>query len=286
MKGLFKTILLAVAASVSLGVGIAVAQPNGANGVAATKPAAASLPFAAGETLTYEGKLNKIIRGISVAELTFTVGETTEGNDFIINAEARSKGTLLKLFRFSFLQKIDTTIERDGFYAQKTVKLDVQKDRVRNSEALFDYTERRVTYVETDPKEPMRPPRRIASDLESEAHDLVSAIYSLRLRPMKVGDAFMVPVSDSGLVYYVPVRVTGREQQKTIFGKVWCFKVEPQVFGPERMIEREGSMEIWITDDARRIPVRSRVKSNFGTIEIRLREAANTLPVKAERASK
>lgn len=286
MKGLFKTILLAVAASVSLGVGIAVAQPNGANGVAATKPAAASLPFETGETLTYEGKLNKIIRGISVAELTFTVGETTEGNDFIINAEARSKGTLLKLFRFSFLQKIDTTIERDGFYAQKTVKLDVQKDRVRNSEALFDYTERRVTYVETDPKEPMRPPRRIASDLESEAHDLVSAIYSLRLRPMKVGDAFMVPVSDSGLVYYVPVRVTGREQQKTIFGKVWCFKVEPQVFGPERMIEREGSMEIWITDDARRIPVRSRVKSNFGTIEIRLREAENTRPVKAERASK
>ena len=96
----------------------------------------------------------------------------------------------------------------------------------------------------------------------------------------------MVPVSDSGLVYYVPVRVTGREQQKTIFGKVWCFKVEPQVFGPERMIEREGSMEIWITDDARRIPVRSRVKSNFGTIEIRLREAENTRPVKAERASK
>ncbi|MBX3265689.1 MAG: DUF3108 domain-containing protein [Acidobacteria bacterium] len=286
MKGLFKTILLAVAASVSIGVGIAVAQPNGGNGIAATKPAAASLPFAAGETLTYEGKLNKIIRGISVAELTFTVGETTDGNDFIINAEARSKGTLLKLFRFSFLQKIDTTIERDGFYAQKTVKLDVQKDRVRNSEALFDYTERRVTYVETDPKEPMRPPRRIASDLESEAHDLVSAIYSLRVRPMKVGDAFMVPVSDSGLVYYVPVRVTAREKQKTIFGNVWCFKVEPQVFGPERMIEREGSMEIWITDDARRIPVRSRVKSNFGTIEIRLREAANTLPVKAERASK
>ena len=168
MKGLFKTILLAAAAFVSLGVGVAVAQPNGANGVAATKPAAASLPFKTGETLTYEGKLNKIIRGISVAELTFTVGETTEGNDFIINAEARSKGTLLKLFRFSFLQKIDTTIERDGFYAQKTVKLDVQKDRVRNSEALFDYTERRVTYVETDPKEPMRPPRRIASDLESE----------------------------------------------------------------------------------------------------------------------
>lgn len=286
MKGLFKTILLAAAASVSLGVGIAVAQPNGANAVAAAKPTAASLPFETGETLTYEGKLNKIIRGISVAELTFTVGETTDGNDFIINAEARSKGTLLKLFRFSFLQKIDTTIERDGFYAQKTVKLDVQKDRVRNSEALFDYRERRVTYVETDPKEPMRPPRRIASDLESEAHDLVSAIYSLRLRPMKVGDAFMVPVSDSGLVYYVPVRVTAREKQKTIFGNVWCFKVEPEVFGPERMIEREGSMEIWITDDARRIPVRSRVKSNFGTIEIRLREAANTLPVKAERAAK
>lgn len=278
-----RTILLTVAASLLVGVGTTIAQPNG---VAATKPAAASLPFKTGETLTYEGKLNKIIRGISVAELTFTVGETTDGNDFIINAEARSKGTLLKLFRFSFLQKIDTTVERDGFYAQRTVKHDVQKDRVRDSEAFFDYNERRVTYVETDPKEPMRPPRRIASDLESEAHDLVSGIYSLRLRELKVGDAFLIPISDSGLVYQIPVRVTGREQQKTVLGKVWCLKVEPEVFGPERMIEREGSMEIWITDDARRIPVRSRVKSNFGTLEIRLREAANTLPAKGEKAAK
>ena len=82
-------------------------------------------------------------------------------------------------------------------------------------------------------------------------------------------------VSDSGLVYKVPVKVTARERQKTEIGKVWCWRVEPQVFGPGRLIEREGSMIIWITDDARRIPVRSQVNSSIGRFEIKIQSVQN-----------
>jgi hypothetical protein len=122
------------------------------------------VPFAIGETLTYEGKISKVIQGISVAELTFTVGNGGPDGAYLVSAEARSKGTLLRLFRYSFLQKIDSTIAANDLRALKTTKHDVQKERVRNSEAVFDYTDRRVTYTETDPKEPMRAPRMIASD--------------------------------------------------------------------------------------------------------------------------
>lgn len=236
---------------------------------------AKTTPFIDGEHLVYEGKLSKIIQGIAIADLNFTLHKDPNSDDFVIKAEAKSKGSLLKLFRFSFLQEVQSSIDSDNFRAVRTVKHDVQKERVRNSEAVFDYGERQVTYVETDPNAPMKPPRRIASEIDTVSHDLISGLYSLRLMPLAVGKTFRMSVSDSGLVYDIPVQVTAREMQKTIFGKQWCFRVEPKVFGPGRMIEREGDMTIWITDDVRRLPVRSVVNSPYGKIDIRLKSAKN-----------
>ena len=84
-----------------------------------------------------------------------------------------------------------------------------------------------------------------------------------------------IDVSDSGLVYKIPIRVVARERQKTIFGNVWCWRVEPEMFGPGRFFEQKGKMEIWITDDPRHIPVRARVNAEVGKVDIKLKEAAN-----------
>lgn len=238
--------------------------------------APAALPFVVGETLTYEGKIRKSISpGIAVADLTFTLTQPDPNGDLVVKADARSKGTLTRLFRFSFVQEIESTFNaRDG-HVQFTKKHDVQKERVRDSLAVFDYAERQVTYTETDPKDPMRPPRRIASEITPGMFDMISAIYWLRTEPMAIGSTFEMTVSDSGLVYKVPVKVTARERQNTEIGKVWCWRVEPAVFGPGRLIEREGSMIVWMTDDARRIPVRSQVNSPVGRIEIKIKSAKN-----------
>lgn len=228
-------------------------------------------PFSAGEVLTYEGKVSKIIQGIAVADMTFSFTNAPNNADYLIKTEARSKGSLLKLFRFSFLQQYESTVDSRNFRILKTVKHDEQKERVRDSEALFDYENRQVTFAETNPKEPMRAPRRIASEIKGDIHDMVSGIYALRLLPLATGKVFEINVSDSGLVYKVPIRVTAREIQKTAIGKVMCFRIEPEIFGVNRLIEQEGSMIIWITDDARRIPVRSQIKSNIGKIEVKLK---------------
>jgi len=234
-----------------------------------------TLPFAAGETLSYEAKISKIISGVPVADLTFVVSDGTPGQ-MQIKADAKSKGTLLRLARYSFLYSFASNIDTADFRIKSTERRTAEKERVRTGEATFDYGEKRVTYVETDPTEPMRPPRKIASDIEDHTQDVVSGIYSLSMLPLAVGKRFDITVSDSGLVYDVPVRVTARELQKTVLGKVWCFRVEPDVFGPGRMVEDEGSMRIWITDDAARIPVRSRIDTSFGRVEVRLKSVANS----------
>lgn len=234
---------------------------------------AQTFPFKAGETLEYEGKFSRaVLLNISVADLVFSVKNAPNNKDFLITADAKSKGTVLKLFRYSFLQNIESIIDTEKFRVVKTTKRDVQKNRIRDSIAEFDYLQKRVTYTETDPKDTNRPPRKIASGFEQNTHDIISAIYQLRLLPLSIGKTFEISVSDSGLVYQVPVKVTGRERLNSIFGKVWCFRVEPEVFGVNRFIAQKGSMTIWITDDVKRVPIRSKINAEIGKIEVKLKK--------------
>lgn len=255
------------------GVFLANAQSNGKGLPNTSSPKTGrTSPYNDGEILSYDGKYSKLIlRGISVAELTFTVNRTSDDKNYFVRAEARSKGTLIKLLRFSFLQNIESTIDGEKFTVLKTIKRDEQGDRIRNSEANFDYVDKKVTYLETDPKDASRPPRRIASSIEDETYDLISGIYILRYLPLVVGKTLVLNVSDSGMVYQVPVRVTARENQNTIFGKIPCWRVEPEVFGPGRMIENDGNMTIWLTDDNRRLPVRAVLNTSLGKIEVKLK---------------
>ncbi|MBK7708660.1 MAG: DUF3108 domain-containing protein [Acidobacteria bacterium] len=161
-------------------------------------------PFLGGEKLVYEGKISKIIQGIAVADLSFTFGKTADGDDYLIRTDARSKGTLLKLFRFSFVQEYESTVDSDKFRVLKTVKNDVQKERVRNSEALSVMSKKGDLHGNQS-KGNRCARRTIASDLKGDTHDLVSGLYFLRTLPLAVGRVFELTISDSGLIYQVPV---------------------------------------------------------------------------------
>ncbi|CAN5498407.1 hypothetical protein BH10ACI1_BH10ACI1_19720 [soil metagenome] len=231
--------------------------------------------YIVGETLTYEGKFSKaILRGIEVADLSFTVERAPDGENYFVRSEAKSKGTLIKLFRFTFLQQLQSTIDFNTLDILKSIKHDVQNERERDSEAIFNYADKQVTYVEIDPKNAMRPPRKVASQIEAGTQDFISGLYLLRSMPLAVGKTFELTVSEIGLVYKIPVRVTARVRQKSVLGKLWCFRVEPEIFGKNRLIDQEGSMIIWITDDNRRIPVRSQINAEIGRVEVKLKSVS------------
>ena len=224
-----------------------------------------------GEKITFEAKASKLKLSLAIADLTLSTAITPKGDQLSIKTDAESKGTMLKLFRYSFLQEYESVIDLANFRVVKTVKHDVQKQRVRDSEAVFDYQMKRVSYVETDPKDSTRPPRTIASEITDPMNDMVSAIYAVRLHELKVGGKFDLAVSDSGLVYKVPVAITKREELGTAVGKFWCLRVEPEIFGPGRLIERKGKMVLWLTDDALHTPVKAQVDTEYGKVEIKIK---------------
>ncbi|HEX8396147.1 MAG TPA: DUF3108 domain-containing protein [Pyrinomonadaceae bacterium] len=278
-----KRILLFV---VFLAFAPAIAAQSAANSAVTVSPAvknAAAEPFAVGENLTYEAKWSKsLLRGIDVADLNFKIIKAPDGggNRLLFQGEAISKGTLMKIARFSFLQKIDSTVDASNFRILHTIRRDEQKDRIRDGEAQFDYKSNRVVYREIDPNNPERAPRTITSPLETATHDLLSAVYFLRRQPLAVGKDFELSVSDSGVVYQIPVKVVAREQLKTVLGKVWTLRIEPEVFGDRRLVPGEGKMIIWFTDDARHLPVRSQIQADIGKIEIKLKQAEGLVAAK------
>lgn len=232
-------------------------------------------PFKVGETLSYEGKFSKaLLRGIDIADLSFTVERAPDNRNYVVKSDAKSKGALAKLLNFKFNKNYQSTVDGERFQILKTVKRDEQGDRVRDSEAIFDYAAKKVVYVETDPNDTARAPRRVASAIENDTQDLITAIYMMRRLPLAVGKTFELTVSDSGLIYRLPVKVAARERQKSVAGKIWCYRVEPEVFGDKRLIEKEGSLIIWITDDARRLPVRAQINTGIGRVEVKLKSSS------------
>ncbi len=227
-----------------------------------------------GESLTYEAKLKKLGFAFSVAELTFNVSKLPETENYFIKAEARSKGTLTGLItslaNFKFYQRYESTINGNNFDVMKTVKHDEQGDRIREGQADFNYDTKKVFYTETDPKDAARPPQRVASTIELDTQDVISSVYAMRGQQLAVGKSFVFKVSDSGLVYEIPVKVTARERKKSILGKKWCWRIEPEVFGDGRIIEQKGDLVIWITDDEDKIPIRAELDTKIGEVRIKL----------------
>jgi len=230
-------------------------------------------PYKVGESLVYEGKFSKaVLRGIAVADLKFSVERAPNKRNYIIKSQGNSKGSLPKLLNAKFFQKFESTVDGENLQILKTVKRDEQNDRVRDSEAIFDYKDKKVIFIETNPQDTIRAPYVVASPLEPDTQDFISAVYAVRRLPLEVGKTFELKVSDSGLIYKIPVRVTAREEQKSILGKTWCYRVEPEVFGENRLLGRDGSMIFWITDDPRRVVVRAQVNYTVGRIEIKLKK--------------
>ena len=246
----------------------------------AQEPGAASLPFAKGEELVYRAEFKRaLLRGIDVGEFRFSARSAPARTDAASDplelvADVVSKGFFTRLAGFSFHQHVESKVDPNRFSALKTNKLDEQGKRVRISEANFDYEKRIVTWTERDPNQ-NQPPRVTSLDFTVPIQDVLSMIYYLRTQNLEVGKTFDIPVIDSGRMFLLPVAVTERKRINTVLGRVYALRVEPALFGPDRMIRSNGKISIWITDDNRHLPVWAEVKINLGTVDIKLKRVTN-----------
>jgi hypothetical protein len=256
-------------------------------GVAGASISARVHPFEPAEELVYVAEFSRaLLKRVDVADFRFTArkqpllqkvsnpasGVDKGGSSYVLKftGDVTSKGFFAKLFNLRFREQIESTVEPDSFTVRKTKRVDEQGKRSRVSETI--YSDGKLSWIERDPNDPSRPAREAVATFAGQVHDILSAIYYLRTQPLEVGKSFEIAISDSGVVYQVPVQVIEKRRKKTMLGRVEAFRVDPQVFGSNGMISGDGQFSIWITNDSRRVPVSARIKMKYGTFDITLRK--------------
>ena len=247
--------------------------------------------FEKGEELHFEAEFSRsVIRKLDVADLKFRATRTpvTANGEasadvspyaLTFTADVASKGFFARLFNLKFRERVESTVEPLSFTVQKTTILDEQGKRVRATEATFDRSKGKMTWTLRDPNNPSAEPRRAITDFSGQLQDVLSAIYFIRTQPLEVGKSFEIFIGDGGKVYKIPVKVVEKKRMKTVLGRVDVLRVNPELFGPDRLIDEEkGEFSIWVTADARHIPVGGRVKTDYGIFDIKLKKVITNPP--------
>jgi hypothetical protein len=219
-------------------------------------PPPGPIPFANGETTRYT------VRWVG-GPMTVPAGEAS------ISAER----TNLQGFRFTvhattaswverFFQADDTlTTEADAQLLPLEYREELNEgSRRTRRRVVFEPNARRVlvTNGETPP---------VALPLRREARDPLSALFYVRTLPLAEGFSEALPVNDAGRNTVVAVRVVGSESIEIEGRPVDTWKIEPTFVS--RLAWREPPRAtVWVSKDARQLPLRIRVTAAFGTIEV------------------
>lgn len=156
-------------------------------------------------------------------------------------------------------RRFEQRLHEGDFRADKVVTYDRDTDKV-------SFVNRRA---------PDSPPQ--VSRLVAGMRDMFSALYYLRatVGSTPVGASFTVPVHDLTDSYRLRITVVRRETMKTVVGRVPVLYLKPHWTRlgkvPEgKSASEESKLRIWVTDDARRLPVKIRMGLPVGAFTARL----------------
>ena len=237
---------------------------------AAQKPsnAASPLPFAVGERLSYGVTWKVFDAGIA----TMTVAEKTSIQNeeaYRINATVYSTGIVSALFQV--VDVFESFFQSRELCSRKITKQIQEGRRHRETILTFDAKARQARMVDRDLNRPDLPPKRTESPLPSCVQDVISALYLIRTRTLRVGESVQFPINDGGRTYDVNVEIQAQEQVRTPAGTFQAFRLEPKVF--DGLFKNKGRLFVWLTADATRMPVQLKAKINIGTITASLTQA-------------
>ena len=254
-----------------------------------------TIPFPANEKLVFEIRFSRFPINTSVGAITFeylgplqsnsdspkisidgadgAAGglielKNVEGESYVgIRASAMSQGFVMGLLGIDFQGRFETILSRHNFAARLNVKEERNDKKRVLQTAEFDPVLKRIHYVTRDLSRPQVPPKTLDLPLREGTQSLISSLYYLRLQALNDGDVICIPVSQDERNHEFEILVRNREVIEIGREKVMTVKVEAKIFGPGRYYPtRQGTMNVWITDDVRRVPVRLVAKTTQGTI--------------------
>jgi Protein of unknown function (DUF3108) len=178
-----------------------------------------------------------------------------------------STGLVSKLFKVT--DDYSSLMNEDLCAASSQMKSEEGRRR-RETRVSFDAGARKANYREKD----LNTNQVVASDdidIPPCVHDVFGGLYILRTMRLEPGQSAQVPISDGKKSVSAKVEAQARETVKTPSGTYKTIRYEAFLFN-DVLYRRSAHLYVWLTDDARKLPVQVRVKMQFtiGTITLQL----------------
>jgi hypothetical protein len=207
------------------------------------------------EKLTYDLSWTGITAGTATQEII------DDGNSLRVVSTARS-AAWISIF-FPVEDRIESILAKAvppllGLPLHYRMKVREGSHR-RDKELTFDHKMGKAYYIDH------RGGEKATIDILENTYDAYSSFYYLRTLKLEVGKSVFVNMLDNKKLWNVEVQVVKKEKLNTILGEVNTIQVRP-IMKSEGIFDRKGAIDIWLTDDDRRIPVRMKTKIKIGSI--------------------
>ncbi len=230
------------------------------------------LPFKIGEKLVYDTSFGIIPAGTFTLTLT-DGGEISDHSCYLIRSNSRTNGVFDLVYKIR--DETESYWDKEKFVVRKFIKR-ISEGSWKQFRIHYYFPEDTTYYYVTYKKDGRKQEQ---STSLPNPQDTYTIIYWVRLQQFAVSDTLNLNISLDGDNHPVELLVEKKETLSTIFGEKECFKITPNI--PEESQKKSFIvMDIWVTDDEYKIPVKLTIEIKYGTFTFKLKDAENVALLK------
>ena len=233
--------------------------------VCATLAFSQSNTLPAKETLYYSIDWRLFTAGKAKVELT-TTPQPRPG--YQVNLHLESTGIVSKLFKV----EDDYSANLNSAYCAQSLQMTTREgSRMRETKITFDDEAKKASYLERDRTRNNAIVLSQETDIPACVHDVIGGLFFIRTLNLEPGQSTQIPVSDGKKSVMAKVEAQAREDVKTPAGTFKTIRYEVYLFDGV-LYKRSAHVNVWVSDDRRKLPVQIRVRMTFtiGTINFQL----------------
>lgn len=216
-------------------------------------------PFAVGERLTFALSWLGVRAGtavLEVAELPPVHGKPA----LRLLTTATSSPVVTKFYPVD--NRVESQVDAETLLPHRMLFRRREGKRHNDFDVTFDHAKEVVTVVKDGVTEQL--------PLPPQTFDSISCLYYVRTLPsLTPGVSTVFNVHHDKKIYKLEVRVEGVEKIKGPGGTVETVKILA-IMPFQGIFLNEGNIQVWVTNDARRVPVMMKAKVVIGSVVARL----------------
>ncbi len=220
--------------------------------------------FGKGERIEYRVHYGFINAAEARVDIHNSIVNVNNRPCYRVNVFGRTVGAfdLVSRVRDQWRSYIDTSAILPQMFKQE-----IEEGKFRKEETVLFNHGSNVVYSEVNKveKRSFKAPNNI--------HDVISGYYFLRtinFDRMSVGQSVEVPTFFNGDIYPMKVRYRGKDEIKTKFGRIKVLKLNP-IMPSNKFFKGEESINIWVSDDVNKVPVKIEVDLWIGSLDMDLK---------------